>query len=1356
MQKLTQDEFQKILQIGEVDVGNNTLFARSSKLPISRNHLTLVISSGGSGAAAISEAIKTAQQKLEVDYSQYMKFIMVESATNEIEGTERELGSNTLRILNISIPGAEDRLTGKNRHTFYREFVPKNYDTTNLNPHGSGRDRLAGKIKFYDETGGNYNDVKFRNMIKELYGEKGDWTSKKSLPVDIMILSGLAGGTGSGTFMELAAHARQACKEAGALGEIRIFGYLFLPDTVEQFEADNQDNLSQLYVNGYSALKELESYMSVSFSPDREVTFKSRDGVTNIVINGTNRLFNYPVLISGGYEETKSMMAECIINLAIENDGEFDHNSFYSNENQSRDGYLASPNRLNGGLLKEDVFPEDSHRYAGIGYAYAAIPEKIVTANVVSNVCRKLYQPDPLLKDEALRFCTADNRMNRTEMEAQIRRLFTFSDKQKLTKESFWEQKIKGALNQASALSQNNNEITREEINSGNTRTYELGFGAEGKVIAGIAQMQSHLQTIYAVFEENAVKIMKDYGPRAMEYLFTGKGPDDQNGYPQYYKDISIEGMLEYAKEQLQEIIGDGRRANRPSERIPSGLIEVIFKSRMNEWKSRFHAAVQYETKQNIARRMTEPEGLWDKYLIDPVKRYREHCRSFTERIEALANFYRSAGSALDDTNYITFMQQSQTDNCVSLCTDANVYKWVRDQVDRKIKSISLTEVKNEIIESFHMDSESWISNDVGKTRAVFDGVMSKCCAIGNGSIGENGISLTATAYFEHMLSQVSKEQVGQTADRIVKEMVARLLEKSAPATKTKGGSSIVNRFMLFPKSLKASPYGEVIEKALKQAWSNGVGDGAEAKISASEAVNDIVCYQTSVANGLCDLIDLPKWEKRYNDSTSSSKHLSNGEYGNSYIERTKTELEAERALKEGRKNVFPKLGAKADLIFGTGLSWEHYPPLALKNLKENKKEKAFCKEFFDPIVDYALEEKIIQRKKGTDTDEYLYVVNLLPEDWTNLDVSNYDQIGPDGRAERGEALFRYLHELNPLGSDVFRKDIVLAGSGYFSDTYDFSEARHAGAGKTDIYLKDISLQYMKRILRKNTYLFLELRDTLFRYYEIAESLTAAEKGKLHQFQVKQFIEYYRYGMIAEKNQKWSSAINSNGGMSVFCKFDDLDMLNYTEFEKQLVKKGWQILLAFKQSRKLDFKKLNELRTEKLYNLTQQDVNELKEENTQKLKLVLNQIKTCISDNLPAQDTQAAIEKEFSLTRGTESFYVNTIILLKAILEELISESDPEPQTDNHHPEDSWECPSCGRPGNTTLFCPGCGSKRPKSEKAMVWTCPNCGREGNTTKFCPECGTPQVSEAPSKEWYCPDCGAKNKGQYCVNCGKKKQ
>lgn len=1382
--KQTEQQYQAMLQVGTVDVGNNTLFAKSEKVSIDKRHVTLIISSGGSGASAIKEAIRTAEQKLETDFSRYMKFILVDSAENEIEGARNQMGSSTLRTFNISVDGAQDRMEYYNRQAFFRTWVPRDYDVTQLDKHGSGRDRLTGKIKFYDASEGTFIDVKFRQLIRGLYD--GDWATFKNLPVDIMILTGVSGGNGSGTYLDLAAHARKACMDSGVTGEIRVFGYLFLPDVVENFEKGNLDVQNQLYVNGYAALKELESFMDIPFAPERKELFTSRDGVTNITVDMNNPLFNYPILISGDYDETKSMMAECIINLALQNNGEFDQNSFYSNTGTMRMNYLSSKARLNAGLLTADSFPEDSHRYAGIGYAFASIPEKIITANIVSNVCREMYEPDPMKPGDNTCFCTTERRLPRAEMESVIRRLFSLNPKSRVTEHSFWDEKINGKLSQVSTLSENTREITKEEIRSGRTESYKQGFNAVAKENDGKEAMKEHLKILLASFTENATAVLKDYGPRVMEYLYTGKGPDDKDGNPQFFTDISIQKMLEYTKQQLQAIVADGKKGVEPSNEIPSGLSELLFKKKLNSWKTDFHAAVQYQTKQAIAKSMIEMQGPWEEIISGPILSYVNRCAVFAERMETLADFYKSEGNALEDASYEKFVERSQQDNCVSLCNDANVFHWVKEKVDQKIKSIPVVEVKEALISDFVEHPKAWSSTEEGVTRKAFDSVMASCCKLGIGAVGGDGLSLTATEYFNYVLSRVEPAQVADTAERIVESIANDLIQKSKPAIRKEKTNSSVNRFMMLPQSIQASPYGNAIIDAFKKVWENS---GAEnSSIALSPSVSDIVCYQTSVANAMCDLQDLSKWEKAYYDSKSPSIHLSNGEYGTAYVERTKTQIDEEEAVKNGVPFAGEKLTKEEDVIFGRGLSWKHYPPLDLKHIADNKEEKRFMAEIFNPIVDFALEEGIIERQNvGMNT--YRYVMHTLPADWEKLDVSAYDERNDEGEYVLGDALFKYLRNLNPLGEQEYTKDIQLRSSGYFDSPFDFTEARNAGGGKTVAVIEDISLQYMKRILRRNTWLFLELRNTLNRYYPVYQMM----KDKVHSVEnitkVNNFVNYFKYGLITEEKNVWYLAMNSSGtSKKPFCKFGDLDTLNYTAFEKKL-KSDWKMILAIQKLTKQDFKTLRELLHDRLIDMPQEEIDQLKAANTQKLLPICEQIDEQFAKKWPNRELFSAIEKELNPSTDADYKYVNIIVTLSNKLsEEMEVPTGQERKTvqpDRVQVKDTWNCecgttdittafcPNCGKKkpvrrsadswdcecgatGNTTAFCPSCGKPRPADtdQKNKTWDC-TCGATGNTTAFCPNCGKPRPAEEESKTWDC-ECGARgNVTAFCPNCGRPK-
>lgn len=86
-------------------------------------------------------------------------------------------------------------------------------------------------------------------------------------------------------------------------------------------------------------------------------------------------------------------------------------------------------------------------------------------------------------------------------------------------------------------------------------------------------------------------------------------------------------------------------------------------------------------------------------------------------------------------------------------------------------------------------------------------------------------------------------------------------------------------------------------------------------------------------------------------------------------------------------------------------------------------------------------------------------------------------------------------------------------------------------------------------------------------------------------------------------------------------------------------------------------------------------------------------------------------------------------------------------------PSGGWTCPSCGKAGITSGFCPDCGMKKPAP--AVGWTCPSCGKTGITSNFCPDCGV-KKPEA-SSGWICPDCGTKDiTSAFCPNCGRKRE
>ena len=412
---------------------------------------------------------------------------------------------------------------------------------------------------------------------------------------------------------------------------------------------------------------------------------------------------------------------------------------------------------------------------------------------------------------------------------------------------------------------------------------------------------------------------------------------------------------------------------------------------------------------------------------------------------------------------------------------------------------------------------------------------------------------------------------------------------------------------------------------------------------------------------------------------------------------------------------------AQEEILFGTGLNWEHYPPVALRNLESNEKEKEFLRTIFDPIVDYAMKERLIERKINQmgNRDVYEYVVHLIPDDWNNLDVEDYENIEQDGKFSKGKELFDYLKQHNRCSTQPDQKPVILSDSGIFAGPFDFSNARQCGMSSDEIEKQ--SIVYMKRILRKNTELFLEFRETLCRYYEIKKALELREEDQRYKYQVKHFIRYYQYGVVvySEKDMTWRYMINNEGRMKTLCRFDGIAEINYTPIEKKFSQMNWKILMAFKTFTALNFDELECIAKEKEISEDRNELNTLLRKNGEKLRKLGKKLKTDFIDPAGEDRTpEEAIKFCLRIRNGNddEEFYVKTLVNMYESLEEFTSFIEPVPV-----PEE-WVCSYGHHNLENHCFCSVCGEKR-------GWKCESCGHyNNNKIRFCPECG----ARAPMK------------------------
>lgn len=366
---LAKSGLMHMLQIGVADTESGTLFGGQHRREFQKSRLTLVIAAGGSGITAIRQAMAAVNRKLDQDYSSYVKFLAIDSWEHDLEYVKKSGGDT----LNITSPMAVMRFTRDRRSDFYRRFISADFPVFDMGDGGYGRQ--LNKVRLYDLNRGTTNDQLLIDMISEYF--TGDWAAHKDLPVDILIVSGLGGNMGSGTFIDIAVRARQACPIPA---NVTVYGYLMLPDTIEKFAPDDSGR-GRIYSNGFAALKELESYESILFEKDRKEFFPAPWDKNNVVI--TEPIFDYPVLISGDYDKAIDLVTDAIVMTVADSSGKSVLNSLYGQRQAARQIKLAKDKVSRLGILNPDACPEESHMYCSFGHARASIPEKIVNPRVI-------------------------------------------------------------------------------------------------------------------------------------------------------------------------------------------------------------------------------------------------------------------------------------------------------------------------------------------------------------------------------------------------------------------------------------------------------------------------------------------------------------------------------------------------------------------------------------------------------------------------------------------------------------------------------------------------------------------------------------------------------------------------------------------------------------------------------------------------------------------------------------------------------------------------------------------------------------------------------------------------------------
>lgn len=257
-----------------------------------------------------------------------------------------------------------------------------------------------------------------------------------AVPLYVFLISGISGGTGSGTFLDIPYIIKEKAFQIDSGRPVQNIGLIFLPDVNLSQPGIKETKKENIKRNGFAAMKELDYLMNLEASGDH---FEQDYGPIKVGSAGgkTGAPYDVCILMSSKdkrgvtivnpYEYTINVAAETVVNFIASEDvssfQQFSINSFISNEMDDRDTFVN--------MLGENKRPVN-YKYSIAGASSARLPlDDIISymASLAFREVRDLYNKRPTqeevtevlnsfgIDERALEMELCQNSPRRTNME---------------------------------------------------------------------------------------------------------------------------------------------------------------------------------------------------------------------------------------------------------------------------------------------------------------------------------------------------------------------------------------------------------------------------------------------------------------------------------------------------------------------------------------------------------------------------------------------------------------------------------------------------------------------------------------------------------------------------------------------------------------------------------------------------------------------------------------------------------------------------------------------------------------------------------------------------------------------------
>ena len=357
----------------------------------------LIVGLGGMGLKTLTKLKRELVKRVGDINEKQVAFLSIDTSSNDIE---KAIAANELeRHETCHLQGETYTRFGRLRANderlplAIRDIVDERegFNAT-VDGTGAGQNRLSGRLTIMDPA--NRNNLS--NHVIEKIRKFESFISKE---LNIYVVAGIGGGTGSGLCVDVPYLLRDVARIAGLPeNKVKIFGHIYLPNAYGMSANSAGNNR-----NGYAALKEIDYYMNIgelgeeyrAITPTGPIVSKKNIFNTCTLIGGKSYL---PMLFENATEAAVNTCVYSLINKVTE-----------VMETQARNGQQLSldtfseksdtvnvPTHLN--LIIGDPYNtanfkggNASYKYSCVGAASVTFPAEAIADQYIGGVFAKVW-----------------------------------------------------------------------------------------------------------------------------------------------------------------------------------------------------------------------------------------------------------------------------------------------------------------------------------------------------------------------------------------------------------------------------------------------------------------------------------------------------------------------------------------------------------------------------------------------------------------------------------------------------------------------------------------------------------------------------------------------------------------------------------------------------------------------------------------------------------------------------------------------------------------------------------------------------------------------------------------------------